>query len=89
LGWANAYGAGATTPEALAYAESLSVTVLPLEQQPIGPATDVSGQLQNMLVSGANVIYLQSLSFRPVQAIATLRSLGMWDSAWWASTTGA
>lgn len=80
LGWANAYGAGATTPEALAYAESLGVTVLPLEQQPIDPAADVTGQLQNLLVSGANVIYLQSLSFGPVQAIATLHGLGMWDS---------
>ena len=80
LGWANAYGAGATTAEALAYAESLGITVLPLEQQPIDPATDVTGQLQNLLVGGANVIYLQSLSFGPVQAIATLRGLGVWDS---------
>lgn len=80
LGWANAYGAGATTPEALAYAESLGMTVLPLEQQPIDPAADVTGQLQNLLVSGANVIYLQSLSFGPVQAIGTLRALGMWDT---------
>ncbi len=79
IGWANAYGAGATTPEALAYAESLGVTVLPLEEQPIDPSADVTGQLQNLLLGGANVIYIQSLSFGPVQVIATLHSLGFWD----------
>ncbi|MBW7881766.1 MAG: ABC transporter substrate-binding protein [Caldilineaceae bacterium] len=80
VGWANAFGAGATTPEALAYAESLGVTVLPLEQQEISPSADVTGQLQNLLVNGANVIYIQSLSFGPAQVIGTLRALGAWDS---------
>ncbi len=81
IGWANAYGAGATTPEALAYIEATfdNVTVLPLEQQPIDPTADVTGQLQNLLVNGANVIYIQSLSFGPVQVISTLHALGMWD----------
>ena len=56
IGWANAFGAGATTPEALAFAESLGISVLPLEEQPVDPAADVTGQLQNLLVNGANVI---------------------------------
>ena len=52
IGWANAFGAGATTPEALSFAESLGITVLPLEEQPVDPSTDVTGQLQNLLVNG-------------------------------------
>lgn len=79
IGWASAYGAGATTPEALAFAEERGITVLPLEEQPIDPAADVTGQLQNLLVNGANVIYIQSLSFGPVQVVGTLHALGFWD----------
>lgn len=79
VGWANSFGAGATTPEALAFAESLGITVLPLEQQEISPSADVTGQLQNLLVNGANIIWTQSLSFGPVQVIATVRALGVWD----------
>ncbi len=79
VGWANAFGAGATTPEALAFADSLGITVLPLEAQPIDPAADVTGQLQNLLVNGANVIYMQSLSFSITQVIGTLHALGFYD----------
>jgi branched-chain amino acid transport system substrate-binding protein len=81
VGWANAFGAGATTPEALAYAEELGITVLPLEQQEIAPTADVTGQLQNLLANGANVIWAQSLSFGPAQVIGTMRALQAWDSA--------
>ena len=80
IGWANAFGAGATTPTALAYAEEQGITVLPLESQEISPTADVTGQLQNLLASGANVIYVQSLSFGPAQVIGTLRALQAWDS---------
>ncbi len=79
IGWANAFGAGATTPESLAFADSLGITVLPLEEQPIDPATDVTGQLQNLLVNGANVIYMQAISFSIVQTISTLHALGFYD----------
>ncbi len=79
IGWANAFGSGATTPEALAYIEALGVTVLPLEEQAISPDADVTGQIQNMLVNGANVIYNQNLSFSVAQVIGTVRALGVWD----------
>jgi hypothetical protein len=81
IGWDNAFGAGATTPEALAFAESLGVTVLPLEVQEVSPTADVTGQLQNLLLGGANVIWTQSLSFGPAQVIGTLHGLGAWNSA--------
>ncbi len=80
IGWANAFGAGATTPTALAYADEIGITVLPLESQDVSPTADVTGQLQNLLVNGANIIYVQSLSFGPAQVIGTLRALGAWDS---------
>ncbi|MDE0075918.1 MAG: ABC transporter substrate-binding protein [Caldilineaceae bacterium] len=79
IGWANAFGAGATTPEALAFAESLGIAVLPLEEQPVDPSADVTGQLQNLLVNDANVIYMQSISFSVVQVIGTLHALGFYD----------
>lgn len=80
VGWANAFGAGATTPAALEYLEGRGITVLPLESQEVSPTADVTGQLQNLLANGANVIWAQSLSFGPAQVIGTLRALGAWDS---------
>ena len=79
IGWDNAFGAGATTNESLAFAEELGITVLPLEVQEISPTADVTGQLQNLLLAGANVIYVQSLSFGPAQVIGTLQALGAWN----------
>jgi branched-chain amino acid transport system substrate-binding protein len=80
VGWDNSFGTGATTPEALAFAEGLGITVLPLELQEIAPTADVTGQLQNLLLGGANVIWIQSLSFGPAQVIGTVRALDAWDS---------
>lgn len=79
VGWANSFGAGATTPTALAYAEELGITVLPLESQEVAPTADVTGNIQNLLLNGANVIYAQSLSFGPAQVIGTIRALDAWD----------
>lgn len=79
VGWPNAFGAGATTPEAIAYAESIGVTVLPMEEVALSPDADVSGALQNLVLSGANVIWNQSLSFTPAQVVGTAHALGIWD----------
>ena len=80
VGWANAYGAGATTPESLAYVESLGITVLPLEEIALSPDADASGPVQNLLLGGANVIWNQSLSFTVAQVIGTVHALGQWDN---------
>ncbi len=80
IGWEGPFGAGATTPEALAYAESIGVTVLPLETQAVSAEADVVTPLQSLALQGANVIYIQSLGFGPAQVIGTLYALGMWDS---------
>lgn len=79
IGWANAFGNGATTPEALDYARELGITVLPLEEHDTSPTADVTGQVQNLLSGGANVIWIQSLSQGPVQVISTIHALGAWD----------
>ncbi len=79
IGWDNAFGTGATTDEALAYAESIGVTVLPLEVVALSPTADPTGPVQNLVAQGANVIYNQSLAFTPATVIATTRALGLWD----------
>jgi ABC-type branched-subunit amino acid transport system substrate-binding protein len=79
VGWDNAYGTGATTDEALAYAESIGVKVLPLEVIALSPTADPTGQVQALVSQGANVIYNQSLSFTPAAVISTIRALGLWD----------
>ncbi|MEM8857123.1 MAG: ABC transporter substrate-binding protein [Chloroflexota bacterium] len=80
IGWANSFGAGATTDEAVAYVESLGATVLPLEEIALSPDADASGPVQNLLLGGANVIWNQSLSFTVAQVIGTVHALGVWDS---------
>lgn len=80
VGWEGSFGAGAITAETEAFAEEIGVTILPLETQPVNPTADVTGQLQNLVLGGANVIYIQSLGFGPAQVIGTLRALDLWDS---------
>jgi branched-chain amino acid transport system substrate-binding protein len=81
VGWDSPFGAGATTPEALAYAESLGITVLDLEVYPLSADADLVTPLQSLAVQGANVLYNQALGPGTAQFIGTIRALGMWDSA--------
>lgn len=79
IGWEGEFGAGATTPNSLAFAESLGIEVLPLETIPISPEADPTGAVQNLQLAGANVIYIQNLGFGTAQVIGTIRALGVWD----------
>ena len=79
IGWQGAFGAGATTPEAVAYCESVGATVLELEQQEISPDYDSTGNLQALVSQGANVIYQQNLSFSSAEVVATASALGLRD----------
>jgi branched-chain amino acid transport system substrate-binding protein len=72
IGWQGPFGAGATTPEALAYAEEIGVTVLPLEAVAVDPAYDVLPNIISLVSQGANVIYNQSLSFTPARVVLTV-----------------
>jgi branched-chain amino acid transport system substrate-binding protein len=80
LGWEGPFGAGATTPEAIAFAESIGVTVLELETQAVSAEADVVTPLQSFALQGANVLYIQSLGFGPAQVIGTLHALEMWNT---------
>lgn len=80
LGWEGPFGAGATTPGSLAYAESIGVMVLELETYAIAAEADLVTPLQSVALQGANVIYIQSLGFGVAQAIGTIRGLEMWDT---------
>lgn len=83
IGWAGAFGTGAATPEAVEYLAGVdpSITILPLEEQPIDPAADATGLIQSCLVQGANVIWNQNLSFSVAQVVGTAQALGVWDQA--------
>lgn len=80
IGWEGPFGAGATTPEALAYAESLGITVLGLETFPASAEADVITPLLSLASQGANVIYIQSLGFGTAQVIGTLQGMELWGS---------
>jgi branched-chain amino acid transport system substrate-binding protein len=81
VGWEGPFGAGATTTESLAYAESLGVTVLPLETYAISAEADLVTPFQTLALAGANVYYNQALGFGTAQFIGTLRALELWDTA--------
>jgi len=80
-GWDSAFGEGATTVESLAYAESIGVTVLPLEKYALSAEADLVTPLQTLALQGANVYYNQALGFGTAQFIGTLRALELWDTA--------
>lgn len=75
IGWDNAFGTAAITPEVTAYAESQGVTLLPLETFPVGAEVDVQGNIASMVGQGANAIYIQSLAFGPAQVLGTIRGM--------------
>ena len=79
IGWQGAYGSGASTPEAIAYCESVGAQVLELEQQEVSPDYDSTGNLQALVSQGANVIYQQNLSFSSAEVVATASALGIRD----------
>lgn len=80
IGWDNPFGEGATTPEALAYAESLGITVLELQKHAVSAEADLATPVQTLASQGANVIYYQGLGPWTAQLIGTIRTLELWDS---------
>jgi branched-chain amino acid transport system substrate-binding protein len=80
VGWDHPFGAGATTTEALAYAESVGVTVLELEVHPMTPDADLATPVLSLAAQGANVIYYQGLGPWTAMIIGTIHAIEMWDS---------
>ncbi|MFQ5577907.1 MAG: ABC transporter substrate-binding protein [Anaerolineae bacterium] len=76
--WDTAFGRGAGTPEAIAYAESKGVQIVTTEYIAIG-APDVTTQILAAEAAGANVIYTNSLAFGPAQILKDATALGLRD----------
>ena len=79
LGWDHPFGEGATTPEALAVADDLGITVLPLEKHPLTADADMITPLQTLALGGANVIYYQGLGPWTAMMIGTLHGMDLWS----------
>lgn len=76
LSWPTAFGRAAHTPEAIAYCESVGATLLE-EAEFFAPGSDISGQIQNLVNTGANIIYTNSLGTGPAEIAATVTGMGL------------
>lgn len=79
ISWPTAYGQGAYTDEALAYAESLGIEVVANELVDPSPTADTTTAILNAQAAGANVIYTNSLAFGPASILNGLGALGLRD----------
>jgi len=80
ISWPTAYGQGAYTPEAIAYAESLGVEIVLSENIEPSPQADATTAILNAQAAGANVIYTNSLAFGPAAILNGMGSLGLRES---------
>ena len=78
ISWDSAFGRAAFTTEAIAYCESLGVEVLE-EPELFTPGSDITGNVQNLIDQGANVLYTNSLATGPANVAATVNNLGVRD----------
>lgn len=78
ISWPDAFGTAAFTPESIAYCEEQGVTVLP-DPELFAPGSDISGQVQNLVDQGANILYTNTLGSGPPEIAATLTNLGLRD----------
>lgn len=76
ISWPTAFGRAAFTPEAIEYCASVGVTML-AEPEYFAPGSDISGQVQNLVDNGANILYTNSLATGPAEIAATVTNLGL------------
>ncbi|MCA9932000.1 MAG: ABC transporter substrate-binding protein [Anaerolineales bacterium] len=79
LSWPGAFGQGALSDEAVAYAESLGVEIVANEQYDLSPTADTTTALLNAQAAGANVIWTNTLAFGPAALMNGLGALGLQD----------
>ena len=79
ISWPTAYGQGAYTDEALAYAESLGIEIVANELIDPSPTADTTTAILNAQAAEANVIYTNSLAFGPASILNGLGALGLRD----------
>jgi ABC-type branched-subunit amino acid transport system substrate-binding protein len=84
MGWGGpveAFGKAAFTDQTRAYCESVGAPVLETPELflPL-PTADVTGNVQNLVDSGANILYVNALAFGPYLVAKTVIDLGLEDS---------
>jgi len=76
LGWPNAFGQAAFTPEAIGYCESLEIGFVDTPELFLPSETDIIVNVQNLTDAGANILYVNALGpngpGKVAQAIADL-----------------
>lgn len=79
ISWEGSFGEAAFTDQSVAYCESLGVEVV--DEPELFPVAggDISGQIQNLVDAGANVLYTNTLAFGPALVAATVNNMGLSD----------
>ncbi len=88
ISWEGAFGRSADTPESRAYCESVGVGYAGAEYF-LPTATDITGQVQNLLDAGANVLYTNSLASGPALVAKTIVDMGIEDQVTFAGVNWA
>lgn len=78
ISWEGAFGRSADTADARAYCEAAGVGYAGAEYF-LPTATDISGQIQNLLDNGANILYTNSLASGPALVAGTVVNMGIED----------
>jgi branched-chain amino acid transport system substrate-binding protein len=77
ISWPGAFGESAFTPETMSYCEAQGVTILETPEYFPPSATDISGNVLNLVDAGANILYTNSLASGPFLVAKTLVDLGL------------
>jgi branched-chain amino acid transport system substrate-binding protein len=77
VSWPGAFGEAAFTPETIAYCAEQGVTVLEQNEVFLPSDTDISGQVQNLVDAGANILYTNTLASGPFLVAKTVVDLGL------------
>ncbi|MEQ8674964.1 MAG: ABC transporter substrate-binding protein [Aggregatilineales bacterium] len=77
ISWPGAFGEAAYTPDTIAYCEAAGVTVLDTPEYFLPTATDISGNVLNLVDAGANILYTNSLASGPAAVARTVTELGL------------
>lgn len=80
ISWPGAFGESAFTPEVFAYCAEQGVTILETPEYFSPAATDISGNVLNLVDAGANILYTNSLASGPFLVAKTVVDLGMEDT---------
>ncbi|MBK8024416.1 MAG: ABC transporter substrate-binding protein [Chloroflexi bacterium] len=77
ISWPGAFGEAAYTPETIAYCAEQGVTILESPEYFPPTATDISGNVLNLVDAGANILYTNSLASGPFLVAKTVVDLGL------------